>query len=118
MAALVEGRHSFVLYYFISIFGQCKLRYSPKVTFNESCGLQVAVAPKIPSTTHCRSENHQKRNPQPWLYICFLVQPYGWVLFFIFYYIIYYIYKYTIYTLQKTYTNKSCGLRFRLKSSL
>ena len=69
--------------YFVSLVTQTK----PKL---QSCKLRVA--PKIPSTACCRADFHQKRNPQPRLcfgfFFCICVQPYEWVLFFIFYYII------------------------------
>ena len=92
----------------------------------QSCKLQVAT--KFLSTACCRADFHQKRNPQPLLYIVFSVCVCAtlWVgsffLFFIILYIIYkYIYIYIIYivyrdTKQKTQTNESCGLRFCSKS--
>lgn len=43
MAILDEGRHSCFELFSRKEFGQFKLHYSQKVTFNESCGLQLNV---------------------------------------------------------------------------
>ena len=71
-------------------------RYAPRTenkNATELQGCKLRVAPKILSTVCCKADFYEKRNPQPLLYIgfsiCVYVQPYGWVLFFIFYYIIY-----------------------------